>query len=147
DSERFSTVVESIGYEPTEKWQQADLIVFNTCSVRQKAEDRVLGMGPQIETLKSQNPNLKIVLSGCMARRTWQGKQQVKTATQMTAGEREDELKQVMPWVDVVLETKDFGKLPQRLGHYAEASSTDTLKQVGGAEHYLSFKPKYKNNF
>jgi len=69
DSERFSSVIESVGYKPIDNWQKADLVVFNTCSVKQKAEDRVTGMGRQITKLKQTNPRLKVVLSGCMARR------------------------------------------------------------------------------
>lgn len=139
DSERFATVVEKIGYQSTYDFHQADLVVFNSCSVRQKAEDRILGLGKQVGALKTANPDLKIVLTGCMARRTWRGTAKTGSPIQMTQESRETELKRQMPWVDFVLETKDFGKLPQLLGHKI------TIDEK--AEHYLSFKPQYKNSF
>ena len=140
DSERFASVVEGMNYEPTNDWQQADLIVFNTCSVRQKAEDRVIGMGPQIKKLKQQNQDLKVVLTGCMARRTWRGVAKTGSPIQMTQQSREQELKSHLPWVDVVIETKDFGKLPDRLGQF-----TDSIDEE--PEHYLSFRPKRQQRF
>ncbi len=139
DSERFSTIVEKIGYLPTESYEDADLIVFNSCSVRQKAEDRILGLRPQMEILKRKNPELKIVLSGCMARRTWRGVSKTGSPLQMTQDDREIELRRRMPWVDVVLETKEFSKLPSRLGY--------SVKIEEKPHDYLSFNPKYINEF
>ncbi len=139
DSERFANVVEKIGYSPTEDFETADLIVFNSCSVRQKAEDRISGLRPQIERLKSQNPELKIILSGCMARRTWRGVTKTGSPLQMTHDDRESELKKQMPWIDFVLETKEFGKLPQKLGMQMKIEDEPST--------YLSYTPKYKSNF
>lgn len=137
DSERFSTIVENIGYSPTDSYEDADLIVFNSCSVRQKAEDRVSGLKPLMDKLKTENSQLKIVLTGCMARRTWKGVSKTGSPLQMTQEDREKELKKQMPWIDVVLETKEFGKLPQKLG---KKVNFDNLP-----DEYLSYKPKYKN--
>ncbi len=139
DSERFASVVEGIGYRPTESYRDADLVVFNSCSVRQKAEDRILGLGRKVGELKATNPELKIVLTGCMARRTWQGVSKTGSPIQMTQESREEQLQKQMPWVDIVLETKDFGKLPQRLGMNVEFKEAP--------EHYLSYTPMYKNDF
>lgn len=139
DSERFATVVEEIGYEPTASYTEADLIVFNSCSVRQKAEDRILGLGKKMNSLKEKNPDLKLILTGCMARRTWKGASKTGSPIQMTQQSREDELKEQMPWIDIVIETKDFGKLPQKLGIKQEINDSP--------EHYLSYTPMYKNDF
>lgn len=140
DSERFSSIIESLDYQPVDNYEEADLIVFNSCSVKQKAEDRILGLGKLVPKLKKKNPELKLVLTGCMARRTWQGTSKTGSPIQMTQESREAELKKQMPWLDIVLETKDFGKLPQRLGIKVEDFNEKP-------EHYLSYKPKYKNNF
>jgi len=137
DGERFAAIIQELGYQPGEKMEQADLLILNSCSVRQKAEDRILGLGRIMEALKMHNPNLKIVLTGCMARRSWRDKNKTNTPLQMTQQNREQELKEVMPWVDLVLESKDFFRLPELLGKPLVAKATD----------YLSFKPKNNSSF
>jgi len=66
DSERIATILENIGYKETSKINEADLIIVNMCSVRQKAVDRVYGMIKNFNRIKKQNPNLKIILTGCV---------------------------------------------------------------------------------
>ncbi|MDD3102458.1 MAG: radical SAM protein, partial [Patescibacteria group bacterium] len=66
DSERIAAVLENIGYKETSKINEADLIIVNMCSVRQKAVDRVYGMIKNFNRIKKQNPNLKIILTGCV---------------------------------------------------------------------------------
>jgi tRNA-2-methylthio-N6-dimethylallyladenosine synthase len=139
DSERFASILEKINYIGVDTYEQADLIVMNSCSVKQKAEDRIFGLGRIVKKLKENNPELKIVLTGCMARRTWQGTSKTGSPIQMTQESREHELKARIPWVDFVLETKDFAKLPSLLGYKAT--------NFEDPEHYLSYTPKYKNNF
>lgn len=139
DSERFAAILERIGYAATEAATEADLIIYNSCSVRQKAEDRILGQGSYISKLKRKNPDLKVVLTGCMARRTWKGTSKTGSPIQMTQSDRETELQTQMPWVDIVIETKDFAKLPGKLGFDVNISEAP--------EHYLSYKPVYKNDF
>ena len=51
DSERIATVLESRGYEPTSKINEADLIVVNMCSVRQSAVDRIFGLSQKFDLL------------------------------------------------------------------------------------------------
>lgn len=137
DGERFSAIIEQIpNYIQTDKLEDADLLILNSCSVRQKAEDRILGLGRMMEKLKINNPDLKIVLTGCMSRRNWAGKD-TKSPLQQTQSQREEELKKVMPWVDFVLQSKDFHRLPQLLGHEIESKIDD----------YLSFKPNLRSTF
>ncbi len=66
DSERIARVLEKIGYTKTEIMDQADLIVFNMCSVRQTAVDRVYGQANQLQRLKKRNKGLKTILTGCI---------------------------------------------------------------------------------
>jgi len=66
DSERISGFLEMHGFSPTSDIKRADLVIFNTCGVRQMAEDRVYG---QIHNLKESHPDKKIVLTGCLANR------------------------------------------------------------------------------
>lgn len=66
DSERLAAILEDKGYKWSADKYASDLVVFNTCGVRQSAEDRVYGLVPRV---KSRNPKAKIVLIGCLARR------------------------------------------------------------------------------
>ena len=68
DSERIATVLESRGYEPASKINEADLIVVNMCSVRQSAVDRVYGLIPKFQKLKTKNEKLKTILTGCIVK-------------------------------------------------------------------------------
>jgi tRNA-2-methylthio-N6-dimethylallyladenosine synthase len=137
DAELFAAIVEEIGALPADNINEANLIILNTCSVRQSAEDRVLGLGRKREELKHKNPELQIVVTGCMARRSWQGTAKTGSPIQMTQADRELQLQKTMPWVNHVLESKDFYKLPELLGFKIKHEVTD----------YLSFKPKIKSKF
>jgi tRNA-2-methylthio-N6-dimethylallyladenosine synthase len=66
DSEKLKGVLEEMGYEDTEHESTADFIVYNTCAVRENAEDRVYGRIGYLKGLKKRNPNLIIALCGCM---------------------------------------------------------------------------------
>ena len=66
DSERIAAKLEKIGYKSAPDIQRTDLIVVNMCSVRQSAVDRVNGKIKDFTKLKAQNPNLKILLTGCI---------------------------------------------------------------------------------
>ncbi len=66
DSRRLASALEKLGYEPTKKAQNADVIVLNTCVVRQSAEDKAIGRLSSLRPLKDNNPNLVINLMGCL---------------------------------------------------------------------------------
>lgn len=67
DSEKLRGMLCSMGYVMTEDENNADIILFNTCAIRENAEDRVFGNIGAIKHLKENNPNLIIGLCGCMA--------------------------------------------------------------------------------
>lgn len=67
DSEIISGMLRERGYSPTENEQTADIILFNTCSVRQHAEDRVFGNVGNLKRIKRERPELVIGIVGCMA--------------------------------------------------------------------------------
>ena len=67
DSEEISQLLENIGFEETKEMNNADLIILNTCAVRENAHDKVFGFLGRCKHLKKENPNLKIALCGCMA--------------------------------------------------------------------------------
>jgi len=68
DSERIATVLENSGYQPASKIDEADLIVVNMCSVRQSAVDRIFGLSQKFAKLKTLNPKLKTILTGCITK-------------------------------------------------------------------------------
>ena len=66
DSRRLASALEKMGYEPTKQPQNADVIVLNTCVVRQSAENKAIGRLSSLRPLKDKNPNLVISLMGCL---------------------------------------------------------------------------------
>jgi tRNA-2-methylthio-N6-dimethylallyladenosine synthase len=66
DSQRVGSALEHLGYTFTDAAEEADVIVLNTCVVRQSAEDKALGRVTSLRPLKEQNPNLVINVMGCM---------------------------------------------------------------------------------
>jgi len=66
DSRRVASALEKLGYQVTKKPQDADVIVLNTCVVRQSAEDKAIGRLSSLRPLKDKNPDLVINLMGCL---------------------------------------------------------------------------------
>ena len=86
DSEHIKGMLEAMGYGFTEDRLEAKLIIFNTCAVREHAEDRVFGNVGALKSYKLDNPDVVIALCGCMM-------QQQHIA---------DKIKQSFPFVDLV---------------------------------------------
>lgn len=137
DSERTASVLEALGFEPAENEESADFLLFNTCSVRQKAEDRVLGLRPHLRELKAKNPHLRIALTGCMSR---------LSSTQNDEGEK-DKLLYRMPELDIVFQIKDVAKLPELIADVMpkikeKISGTEVETELGSLENYFKIAPK-----
>ena len=93
DSEHYAGQLEELGYGPTEDMEQADVILINTCCVRETAEDKTLGKIGELKHLKANNPDLIIAVTGCMAQE-WQ-----------------DRLFERAPHIDLVIGTHNIHKL------------------------------------
>lgn len=78
DAERMEGELAKIGYTSTEDMAQADLIMINTCCVRETAEDKVYGKIGEIKSLKRNNPDLILGITGCMAQK--EGERLIKRA-------------------------------------------------------------------
>ena len=78
DAERMEGELAKLGYEPVEEMDKADLIMINTCCVRETAEDKVYGKIGEIKALKRSNPNLILGITGCMAQK--EGEKLIKRA-------------------------------------------------------------------
>ena len=133
DSERIAGFLESSNLKLANKIDTANLVIFNTCGVRQMAEDRVYG---QIHNLKKASPKVKIILTGCLA-------------------DRKDVQRKLKEKVDLFCEIKDFQKeIVKLLNRHPERSegSRDSCLPAGTASAtpqndicYLSIKPEYSN--
>lgn len=97
DSERIKGMLVQMGYEITEDDTQADFILFNTCAVREHAQDRVYGNVGQTKALKQKRKNMIISLCGCMA-------QQDIVA---------EKIKKSYPYVDILFGTQVMHRLPE----------------------------------
>ena len=67
DSETLSGILESMSYQVTDEIKEADVIILNTCAIRENAEEKVFGKIGYIKNLKKTNPNLIFAMCGCMA--------------------------------------------------------------------------------
>ena len=98
DSGKISDIVVSnAGYQPTDNIEEADLIVFNTCSIREKAQEKVFSDLGRARELKKEKPELKIAVGGCVA--SQEGKNIIRRA----------------PYVDIVFGPQTYHRLPELL--------------------------------
>jgi len=67
DSEKMAGILIQKGYSPAENRSEADIIIFNTCSIRQKAEQKFMSEIGKLKSLKRKRPSLKIAVTGCIA--------------------------------------------------------------------------------
>ena len=137
DSERISSVLERLGYEVTDAQEKADMLVFNTCSVRQKAEDRVLGLRRALADMKKVNENLKVAITGCMVR---------ETSTQNTEGKR-DKLLHRMPELDIAFRIEKVGQLPELLTEVDPQLQFEDIPDEGTLENYFKIAPNKASQF
>ncbi len=67
DTERIGGQLEELGYAPADDLQDADIVILNTCSIRQNAEEKVYGKIGEVKKLKERNPKVLLGIAGCMA--------------------------------------------------------------------------------
>ncbi|MER7281395.1 tRNA (N6-isopentenyl adenosine(37)-C2)-methylthiotransferase MiaB [Dactylosporangium sp. NPDC000244] len=106
DSERISGLLEEAGYVPAAGDGEPDVVVFNTCAVRENADNRLYGNLGHLRPTKLAHPGMQIAVGGCLAQK-----------------DRGDIVKKA-PWVDVVFGTHNIGSLPvllERARHNAAA--------------------------
>jgi tRNA-2-methylthio-N6-dimethylallyladenosine synthase len=106
DSERIAGLLEEAGYSRVEGDTSPDLIVFNTCAVRENADNRLYGNLGHLRPVKDAHPGMQIAVGGCLAQKD------------------RGRILERAPWVDVVFGTHNVGSLPallDRARHNAEA--------------------------
>lgn len=99
DSERFMGIALEMGYEKTSSPDDASLIIVNTCAIREHAEKRALSLIGQYKHIKAKNPDLIIVVCGCM----------------VVQQHRVEEIKMRYPYVDILLGPSLTYKLPEHI--------------------------------
>ena len=99
DSEHIKGMLVEMGYELCNAPEEADIIIYNTCAIREHAEDRVFGNVGALKRLKSENPNLIIALCGCMVQQP-----------HIT-----EKLKESYPFVSLIFGTHVLHRLPELL--------------------------------
>jgi tRNA-2-methylthio-N6-dimethylallyladenosine synthase len=106
DSERISGLLEDAGYVRASDDETPDVVVFNTCAVRENADNRLYGNLGHLRPTKLANPEMQIAVGGCLAQKD------------------RGEIVRRAPWVDVVFGTHNIGSLPvllERARHNEEA--------------------------
>jgi len=106
DTERISGLLEGAGYRRAAEGTDPDLVVFNTCAVRENADNKLYGNLGRLRPSKVKNPDMQIAVGGCLAQKD------------------RGEIVRRAPWVDVVFGTHNIGSLPallERSRHNAAA--------------------------
>ena len=111
DSERVSGLLEQAGYARVADGDQADVVVFNTCAVRENADNKLYGNLGHLAPVKAARPGMQIAVGGCLAQKD------------------QGEITRRAPWVDVVFGTHNIGALPVLLerARIAEESQVELL--------------------
>ncbi|WP_231963701.1 tRNA (N6-isopentenyl adenosine(37)-C2)-methylthiotransferase MiaB [Mycobacterium adipatum] len=117
DSERLAGLLEAAGYRRAAEDADADIVVFNTCAVRENADNKLYGNLSHLAPRKNADPNMQIAVGGCLAQK-----------------DRDAVLKKA-PWVDVVFGTHNIGSLPVLL----ERARHQRVAQVEIAESLQEF--------
>ncbi|ADL51774.1 tRNA (N6-isopentenyl adenosine(37)-C2)-methylthiotransferase MiaB [Clostridium cellulovorans] len=99
DSEKLSGVLMEMGYEKTEKREEASIIIFNTCAVRENAELKVFGNIGALKKMKEKNPSLIIGICGCMMQQKGMAEEVIKK----------------YPFVDIIFGTHNSHMFPEYL--------------------------------
>lgn len=97
DSERLAGLLEAAGYQRVPDGHDADVVVFNTCAVRENADNKLYGNLSHLAPRKRSNPDMQIAVGGCLAQKD------------------KDTVLRKAPWVDVVFGTHNIGSLPALL--------------------------------
>ncbi len=125
DSERIAGLLEADGLEPTDEVADADVVVLNTCCIRENADDKLYGSLGHLKALKATRPGLQIMVGGCLAQKD------------------REVVRQRAPHVDVVLGTHNVGSAVELL-HRAidEGPITEILEE---SEAFPSALPVRRN--
>ncbi|MCI8852910.1 MAG: tRNA (N6-isopentenyl adenosine(37)-C2)-methylthiotransferase MiaB [Lachnospiraceae bacterium] len=128
DSEKLTGILEQMGYAPTEE-EQADFVIYNTCTVRENANLKVYGRLGKVHHYKKENPHMRIALCGCM----------------MQEEQVVEKLKSSYSFVDIIFGTHNVYKLAELLFLRNETGSqvVDVWKEARGIVEELPSQRKF----
>lgn len=127
DSERIGGMLDAAGYVPVSAGQDADIVVFNTCAVRENADNKLYGTIAQLAPLKAKNPNMQIAVGGCLAQKD------------------RGEIVAKVPHVDVVFGTHNMDALPVLLER-ARIENAAQVEIVEALETFPSTLPARRDS-
>jgi tRNA-2-methylthio-N6-dimethylallyladenosine synthase len=122
DSERIAGLLDEAGFIPADSGAQADIVVFNTCAVRENADNKLYGNLSFLAPIKKANPSMQIAVGGCLAQK-----------------DQAIILKKA-PYVDVVFGTHNVGSLPVLLER-ARIEEESQIEILEALEHFPSTLP------
>ncbi len=123
DSERIHSLLQKYNLQFKTDKNSADLIIFNACSVRQSAIDRIWG---QIHNLKKNNSSARIILTGCLL---------------------PNDKKKFTPQVDLILNITDLPKWPQIIQQQFKEITLAKFKQTGSLANYFKISPQHNSTY
>ncbi len=122
DSERIAGLLDDAGYVPVTEGEQADIVVFNTCAVRENADNKLYGNLSFLAPIKKLNPGMQIAVGGCLAQKD------------------QSIILKKAPYVDVVFGTHNVGSLPALLER-ARIEEEAQIEIKEALEHFPSALP------
>jgi tRNA-2-methylthio-N6-dimethylallyladenosine synthase len=122
DSERIAGLLDEAGYIPVKDGEQADVVVFNTCAVRENADNKLYGNLSFLAPIKKLNPGMQIAVGGCLAQKD------------------QSVILKKAPYVDVVFGTHNVGSLPTLLER-ARIEEESQIEIKEALEHFPSTLP------
>ncbi len=129
DSQKMGGILKTLGYEPAENWEEADVILVNTCSVREKPDQKVLSALGDFKKIKKKNPDAVIGVCGCLAQR---------------AGY---EILQKAPFIDMVFGTTNIHHLPKLLEEAQQGNkAVEIIEDIDENETELDKYPVVREN-
>ncbi|MBP9770812.1 tRNA (N6-isopentenyl adenosine(37)-C2)-methylthiotransferase MiaB [Candidatus Gracilibacteria bacterium] len=134
DTERMESYLQALGYDKAPSFEEADLIMFNTCSIRQSAEDRVYGHMRTIEQMRRQHKKITVVITGCMVRKS----------SSRYSSER-DKLFNTTRELDIALRTEELPKLAALARELDPESKIPEIKEES-LEDYFKISPTHSSH-
>lgn len=152
DSERVASLLVELGMKESKTPSAADIVIFNTCSIRQKAEDKVYGQLINMRKLRQSRPNLVVAFTGCM----------VKKSSHKLSVEK-DPLVVGLQELDLVFRINELNRLPDLLKELraewfrpvveqnslspSRSATRSSLQVPSEYAHYFQIRPRYQRVF
>lgn len=121
DSAKAENLMALNGYHVVEDWRRADVVFINTCSVREKAEQKAFSFIGRMRAFKKRNPRLVIAVGGCMGQRM------------------EGEIFERFPFVDIVVGTGAFNRLPELVQEFRKTEEKQIATEIPGSFHGFAY--------